>query len=126
VVVVDASGVDAVELSGIAVGNDKPGLVGGSVEVTKAAGAPVAVCSDTLMQEPRLRLVSRMKIQIFFIRGGLYFKSIKPILIGCGGVQNLQILLPRSGPPPLHLGDAAQRLRTPNLSTFYGFAKTRT
>src|SRR5688572_17625211 len=55
VVVVEASSVDAVELSGIAVGKDKPGFVGGRVEVTKAAGASVAVCSDTLMQEPRLR-----------------------------------------------------------------------
>jgi hypothetical protein len=65
VVVVDASGV---EVNGIAVGKDKPGLVGGRVEVTKAGGAGVPVSCETLMQEPRLRLVSRISIQIFFIQ----------------------------------------------------------
>ncbi len=68
VVVVDGSGVEAVEVGGIAVGSDKPGLVGGRVEVTKAGGAEVPVSCETWMQEPRLRLASRMWIQIFFIR----------------------------------------------------------
>ena len=68
VVVVDESGVEAVEVGGTSVGKDKPGLVGGRVEVTKAGGADIAVSCETLMQEPRLKLVSRMSIQIFFIQ----------------------------------------------------------
>jgi hypothetical protein len=65
VVVVDASGV---AVGGTSVGKDKPGLVGGRVEVTKAGGADVPVSCETLMHDPRLRLVSRMSIQIFFIQ----------------------------------------------------------
>ena len=65
VVVVDASGV---AVGGTSVGKAKPGLVGGKVEVTKAGGAGVPVSCETLMHDPRLRLVSRMSIQIFFIQ----------------------------------------------------------
>jgi hypothetical protein len=75
VVVVDASGVEAVEVGGTSVGRDKPGLVGGKVEVTKAGGADVSVSCETLMQEPRLRLVSRIKIPIFFIRAHCTLKA---------------------------------------------------
>jgi len=64
VVVVDVSGV---EVDGTSVGRDKPGLVGGRVEVTKRGAALVAVSCETLMQAPRLRLVSRSTIQIFFM-----------------------------------------------------------
>jgi hypothetical protein len=74
VVVVDGSGVEAVEVGGTSVGSDKPGLVGGRVEVTKAGGASVAVSCETLMQEPRLRLASRIRIQIFFIRADCTLK----------------------------------------------------
>jgi hypothetical protein len=81
VVVVGASGVEAVEVAGTSVGRESPGLVGGRVEVTKAAGADVAVCGETVMQEPRLKLATRMSIQIFFITAGLYFESVKPGLI---------------------------------------------
>jgi hypothetical protein len=71
VVVVDASGV---EVGGTSVGRDKPCFVGGRVEVTKRGTAVFAVSCDTLTQEPRLRLVSRINIQIFFIRGILLGK----------------------------------------------------
>jgi hypothetical protein len=66
VVVVDASGVD---VGGMSVGRDKPGLVGGRVEVTKTERVGATVAGATVMQEPRLRLASRSNIQIFFIRG---------------------------------------------------------
>ena len=82
---VDASGVEAVEVGGISVGRDRPGLVGGRVEVTNAAGTDVVVCGETVTHEPRLRLTSRMTVQVFFITGGLYFESIKPKLIGSTG-----------------------------------------
>jgi len=74
VVVVDASCVEAVEVGGTPVGRDNPGLVGGRVEVTNAGGADVLVSSETLMQEPKLRLASRMRIQIFFIRADCTLK----------------------------------------------------
>jgi hypothetical protein len=45
VVVVDASGVEA----GVSIGTDKPGFVGGSVEVTKRAAVGAGVFSETLM-----------------------------------------------------------------------------
>jgi hypothetical protein len=54
-------------VSGTSVGRAKPGLVGGRVDVTKRAGAEVGVSCETLTQEPRLRLISRRSIQIFFI-----------------------------------------------------------
>jgi hypothetical protein len=75
VVVVEASGVEAVDVDGASVGRDSPGLVGGRVDVTKAGGTAVLVSSETLMQEPRLRLVSRMRIQIFFIRADCTLKG---------------------------------------------------
>ena len=84
--VVEASGVLAVEVDGISDGRDNPGLVGGRVEVTKAAGAEVAVCGETVTHEPRLRLASRMQIHILFITGGLYFRSIKRGLIDQAGL----------------------------------------
>src|SRR5215207_1557022 len=64
VVVVDSSGVEG---SGVSVGRDKPGRVGGRVEVTKSGAAGAGVSSETLIQEPRMRLVSRINIQIFFM-----------------------------------------------------------
>jgi hypothetical protein len=66
VIVVDESGLP---VDGTPVGRDKPGLVGGRVEVTNAGGAEVAVSWETLMHDPRLKLVSRIAIQIFFIAG---------------------------------------------------------
>jgi hypothetical protein len=74
VVVVDASGV---EVSGMSVGKAKPGFVGGKVDVTKRGAAVFAASCETLTHEPRLRLVSRSNIQIFFIREillGKYYK----------------------------------------------------
>jgi hypothetical protein len=74
VVVVDESGVDG---RGVSVGRDKPGLVGGRIEVTKTDLVGAGVSSETLIQEPRLKLVSRITIQIFFIKGillGKYYK----------------------------------------------------
>ena len=73
VVVVDVSGVDVGE---IAVGRDKPGLVGGRVEVTKRGASGAGVSSETLMQELRLRVVIRRSIQILFI-WKLYTSIIK-------------------------------------------------
>jgi hypothetical protein len=72
VVVVDESGVDG---DGVSVGNDKPGLVGGRVDVTKTDLVEAGVSSETLIQEPRLMLTSRSNIQIFFIPG-FYFEKI--------------------------------------------------
>jgi hypothetical protein len=66
VVVVNGSGVDG---EGVSVGRDKPGLVGGRVDVMKIDLVGAGVSSETLMQEPRLRLRMASNIQIFFIRG---------------------------------------------------------
>jgi hypothetical protein len=66
VVVPDASGVEA---GGVSVGRDKPGLVGGRVEVMKMGAVDTGVSSETLMQEPRPRLSKVTRIQIFFIEG---------------------------------------------------------
>jgi hypothetical protein len=63
--VVAASGVDA---EAVSVDRDKPGLVGGRVEVTKIGTVGNGVSSETVMQEPRLRLRMASSIQIFFIR----------------------------------------------------------
>jgi hypothetical protein len=71
VVVVAASGV---EVRGTSVGRDKPGFVGGRVEVKKTDRVGAGVSSETLTQEPRLRPMSRSNIQIFFIRGILLGK----------------------------------------------------
>jgi hypothetical protein len=65
----------------VSVGRDKPGLVGGRVDVMKTDLVGAGVSSETLTQEPRLRLVSRtniqrISIQIFFIRG-FYLVNIK-------------------------------------------------
>ena len=62
-------GVVAVEVSGVPVGKDNPGFVGGRVEVTKTDLGGTGVSSETLIQEPRPRLTSRIRIQIFFIAG---------------------------------------------------------
>jgi hypothetical protein len=64
VVVVDESGVDG---EGVSVGRDKPGFVGGRVDVMKIGAVETGVSSDTVMQEPKLRLSRATKIQIFFI-----------------------------------------------------------
>jgi hypothetical protein len=71
VVVVDGSGVDG---EGVSVGRDKPGLVGGRVDVMKTDLVGAGVSSETLMQEPRLRLRRASSIQVFFIRGILLWK----------------------------------------------------
>jgi hypothetical protein len=65
VVVVDASAVDT---GGVSVGRDKPGRVGGRVDVMKIDLVGAGVSSETLMHEPRLRLRMASKNQIFFIR----------------------------------------------------------
>ena len=74
--VVDESGV---AVDGVSVGRDKPGLVGGRVAVMKTDLVGAGVSPETLTQEPRLRLVSRINIhrigiQNFFIRGILLGK----------------------------------------------------
>jgi hypothetical protein len=66
VVVVEASGVPVDETS---VARDKPGLVGGRVDVTKAGGAEIVSSCETLRHEARLSVVRRINIQIFFIAG---------------------------------------------------------
>jgi hypothetical protein len=73
VVDVDGSGVKVSEMS---VGRDKPGRVGGRVDVTKSGAAVLAVSCETLRQELRLKLMSRSNIQIFFMRG-FYLEMIK-------------------------------------------------
>ena len=73
VVDVDGSGVKVSEMS---VGRDNPGLVGGSVDVTKSGAAVPAVSCETLRQELRLKLMSTSNIQIFFMRG-FYLEMIK-------------------------------------------------
>ena len=75
VVVVNAA--SGVEVGGTSVGRDSPGFVGGRVDVTKRGGALVACSCETLMQEPRLRLVSRISIQIFFIMGDSTWKILQ-------------------------------------------------
>ena len=64
VVVVDESGEGG---EGVSVGRDKPGRVGGRVDVTKTDLVEAGVSSETLTQEPRLMLTSRSNIQNFFI-----------------------------------------------------------
>jgi hypothetical protein len=71
--VVEESGVAA---GGVSVGRDKPGLVGGSVEVMKIDLVGAGVSSETLMHEPRLRLMMESNIQIFCM-GGFYLGKIK-------------------------------------------------
>ena len=60
----------------MSVGRDKPGRVGGSVEVTNAGGAAVCTSCDSFTQEPRLRLMSSIQVQIFFIER-FYLGNIK-------------------------------------------------
>jgi len=72
VVVVDGSSVD---VGGTSVGRDKPGLVGGSVDVTKMGSGGTGVSSETLTQALRLRHAIKRIIQILFIRK-LYFENI--------------------------------------------------
>jgi hypothetical protein len=79
VVVVEASGV---VVDGVSVGRDKPGCVGGRVEVTKIGAVATGVSSETVMQEPRLRLSMESHIQIFFIPG-FYFGNITECRIIC-------------------------------------------
>jgi hypothetical protein len=66
IVVVDGSGV---EVEGVSVAKDKPGLVGGRVEVTKTDLVAAGVSSETVMHEPRLRHRMESNIQIFCIGG---------------------------------------------------------
>ena len=69
---VDESGVDG---EGVSVGRAKPGLVGGSVDVMKTDLVGAGVSSETVIQEPRLRLKKASSIQIFFMRGILLGKD---------------------------------------------------
>jgi hypothetical protein len=64
VVLVDSSDVEV----GVSVGADKPGFVGGSVAVLKRTAVGAGVTSETLMQEARLRVTTRVSVQIFFIQ----------------------------------------------------------
>jgi hypothetical protein len=70
--------------------------VGGRVEVMKTDLVGAGVSSETLMQEPRLRLASRNNIQIFFIQG-FYFAKIKlkasSRRTACRGVSGRFILI---------------------------------
>ena len=100
----DASGVPGVDR--ISVDRERPGRVGGRVEVTNAAGVGAVVCGETVTQEPRLRLAARMSIQIFFITGGLYFESVK------------------AGLMDYTASTAVRKFRTPGY--FSGFPKTST
>jgi len=79
VVVVDESGVDG---EGVSVGRNKPGLVGGRVEVMKTDLVGSGVSSETLRQEPSVNVMSSRMIQIFFIRG-FYFANITECRIIC-------------------------------------------
>jgi hypothetical protein len=93
VVVVDPSGVDVSETS---VDRAKPGFVGGRVDVTKRAGAEVGVSCETVIQEPRLRLVSRSKIQVFFMQK-FYFEIIKSTVPKVSSENIVQPLKPSAG-----------------------------
>ena len=75
----DESGVDG---AGVSVGRDKPGRVGGRVEVMKIGLVGTGVSSETLMHEPRLRLMRESNIQIFFIQG-FYMEKITECRIIC-------------------------------------------
>jgi hypothetical protein len=52
----------------VSVGRDKPGRVGGRVEVTKRGAASLAGSCATFTQELTNRLRSTTNIQIFFMR----------------------------------------------------------
>jgi hypothetical protein len=72
--VVDEAGVS---VDGVSVGRDKPGFVGGRVDVMKTDLVGAGVSSETLTQESRLvsRInIHRIGIQIFFIMGILLGK----------------------------------------------------
>jgi hypothetical protein len=73
VVVMDESGVDG---EGVSLGRDKPGRVGGRVDVMKIDLVGAGVPSETLIQEPRPRPRMESNIQIFFIRG-FYLGNIR-------------------------------------------------
>jgi ABC-type uncharacterized transport system ATPase component len=63
--VVTLSGVVA---EGVFVDTGKPGLVGGSVEVTNRGETSVAGSCATLIQDDKTKTASRMAILIFFMR----------------------------------------------------------
>jgi len=71
VVFVDVS---SVAVGGISVGTDKPGRVGGRVEVMKSLGVGVTMSGEIVKQELRLNVATRTTIQIFFIAGILLGK----------------------------------------------------
>jgi hypothetical protein len=62
--VVDASGVDG---EGVSVGRDKPGLVGGRVDVMKTDRVGVGVSSEISMHEASARAMSSITVQILFM-----------------------------------------------------------
>jgi hypothetical protein len=73
-VVVDESGVDG---DGVSVDRDKPGLVGGRVDVMKIDLVGAGVSSETLMHEASVKVMISITVQIFFIKGillGKYYK----------------------------------------------------
>ena len=61
-VVVDGS---SVAVNGVFVGRDKPGRVGGRVDVTKRGATSVAGSGAILTQDETIKLASRMDIQNF-------------------------------------------------------------
>jgi len=64
------------EPTGVSVGRDRLCLVGGRVEVTKTDLVGAGVSSETLMHEPRLRLMMASNSQILFIQE-FYIANIK-------------------------------------------------
>jgi hypothetical protein len=68
----------SVEAGGVSVGRDRPGRVGGRVDVMKIAAVDTGVSSETVMQEPRLKLSRVTRNQIFFI-GEFYCAKIRKL-----------------------------------------------
>jgi hypothetical protein len=66
----DESGVDGEGCRG----RDKPGFVGGRVDVMKTDLVGAGVSSETLMHEASVKVMSTITIQIFFMRGILLWK----------------------------------------------------
>ena len=64
-------------VSAVAVGRDRPGRVGGRVEVTKRTGVRVATWGTTFTHEARTRLASRIDIRSDFMQR-FYFGMLKP------------------------------------------------
>jgi hypothetical protein len=80
VVVVEASGAN---VAAISVGRESPSLVGGRVDVTKIEMVGAGVSSETVMHEPRRRLVRRDTIQIFFMQKFYWVKLAECGIVTC-------------------------------------------